>query len=100
VDVLVLDRLGPSLEDLMQKKNTFDLALTLNIGDQALRILEGIHSRSYIHRDVKPDNFLFGATVSDMSKIFMVDFGLAVRFVTRGGQHVPFRSDRRLTGTA
>jgi len=59
-----------------------------------------MHSKNFIHRDVKPDNFLMG--LSDKSSILhVVDMGLAKRYfdpVTN--KHITYRNDKSLTGTA
>lgn len=60
-NVLVLDMLGPSLEHLFYYcSKKFSLKTVLLLADQMISRLELIHSRSCIHRDVKPDNFLVG----------------------------------------
>ncbi len=90
-NVLVIDLLGPSLEDLFNycgKK--FSLKTVLMLADQMLHRLEYMHSRSYIHRDVKPDNFLIG-TGSRKHICHIIDFGLAKKYQDpRTGRHIPY----------
>ena len=60
--------------------------------------LEYIHYKTFLHRDVKPDNFLIG--VGKRAKtIFIIDFGLAKRYF-KNGKHIEFCNDKNLTGTA
>ena len=61
--------------------------------------VEFIHSKDFLHRDIKPDNFLMGLGKRAQT-LFMIDFGLAKRFITRDGSHIPYREKKNLTGTA
>ena len=56
--------------------------------------------RNFIHRDVKPDNFLIGLRRSTSSTIHMIDFGLAKRYRdAKTGDHIAYREGLELTGT-
>eukprot|EP01065_Artemidia_motanka_P031185 TRINITY_DN3742_c0_g1_i3.p1 TRINITY_DN3742_c0_g1~~TRINITY_DN3742_c0_g1_i3.p1 ORF type:complete len:428 (+),score=114.26 TRINITY_DN3742_c0_g1_i3:117-1400(+) len=98
--VLVMELLGPSLEDLMtycQRK--MSLKTTLLLGEQMISVVENIHSEGFIHRDIKPENFTMG--IGEKGHIlYLVDFGLAKRFRDKSGEHIPFRTDKGFTGTA
>ena len=58
---MVMDALGPSLEELFRKcGRKFSLKTVLMLADQMIQRVEYIHSRLYLHRDIKPDDFLMG----------------------------------------
>eukprot|EP00830_Metopus_es_P004463 TRINITY_DN140_c0_g4_i1.p1 TRINITY_DN140_c0_g4~~TRINITY_DN140_c0_g4_i1.p1 ORF type:complete len:607 (+),score=193.04 TRINITY_DN140_c0_g4_i1:105-1823(+) len=100
-NVLILDLLGPSLEDLFSFcGRRFSLKTALMVADQLLSRVEYIHSKNYIHRDVKPDNFLIGLGKKS-NQIFVIDFGLAKKFRdAKTHQHIPYKENKNLTGTA
>ena len=100
-NILIMDLLGPSLEDLFNYcKRKFTLLTSLMIIDQMISRIEFIHSRNFIHRDVKPDNFLIGRG-NKKFQIYAIDFGLAKKFRdSKSGMHIPYKDGKNLTGTA
>jgi serine/threonine protein kinase len=92
--------LDKSLEDLINKYNTFSIKTTAMLGYQMVNILQYIHDRHIIHRDIKPDNFVMGAE-EDNAKLYILDFGLAKKYrSSRTLIQYPFVKKKKLTGTA
>uniref|UniRef100_A0A3Q2XU90 non-specific serine/threonine protein kinase n=1 Tax=Hippocampus comes TaxID=109280 RepID=A0A3Q2XU90_HIPCM len=100
-NVMVMELLGPSLEDLFNFcSRKFSLKTVLLLADQMISRIEYIHLKNFIHRDVKPDNFLMGLGKKG-NLVYIIDFGLAKKYRdARTHQHIPYRENKNLTGTA
>ncbi|XP_042403894.1 casein kinase 1-like protein 2 isoform X2 [Zingiber officinale] len=100
-NVLVMDLLGPSLEDLFNFcSRKLSLKTVLMLADQMLNRVEFVHSKSFLHRDIKPDNFIMGLG-RRANQVYIIDFGLAKKYRdTSTHQHIPYRENKNLTGTA
>lgn len=81
-NVMVMDLLGPSLQDLFSYcKHKFSLKTVLMLADQMINILAYVHKKQYVYRDVKPDNFVIGRG-ENSHKVYIIDFGLAKKIST------------------
>ena len=101
-NVLVMELMGKSLEEIFEnlpiKKMTVNCVGKLGL--QMIEILEYIHNKHIIHRDIKPDNFVMGK--GEKSKyLYLLDFGLAKKYRSSSTlKHYPMIKKKNLTGTA
>lgn len=99
-NIMVMDLLGPSLQSLFSMCNKkFDLKTVLMIAIQMLERIQFLHQKGVLHRDVKPDNFAIGYQ-SKGYKVYLIDFGLAKKYIDKEGYHIGYKDNKNLTGTA
>ncbi len=100
-NVLVMELLGPNIESLLKCcGKRFSLTTTVMLGQQMIDLMESLHGKSFIHRDIKPDNFVIGIG-EGAGLVHMIDFGLAKRYRDpRSKIHIQYRDNKNLTGTA
>lgn len=99
-NIMVIEYLGPSLEDLFELcHKQFSLKTILMITIQILTIIQHIHNKGYIHRDIKPDNFLIGYS-NKQKFIHIIDFGLSKQFINNDTfQHEKYVKCKQFIGS-
>ena len=98
-NLLIQTLLGKSLEILWRENDKkFNMKDTCMIAIQTLERIEYIHSKFYLHRDIKPGNFLVGNP--DSSLIYVIDFGNSRKYrSSRTGKHIINIKTNKIFGT-
>ncbi|KAJ3201650.1 casein kinase I, partial [Clydaea vesicula] len=121
-NILCIDLLGQNLEsmfDLCGRK--FSIKTVAMVAKRMLTLIQSVHEKNLIYRDIKPDNFLIGRTPRSnelhysidfianhspnnphpTSQVFIVDFGMAKQYRDPNTKvHIPYREKKSLSGTA
>ncbi|KAH8109799.1 kinase-like protein [Phellopilus nigrolimitatus] len=102
-NILVMDLLGPSLEDLFDMcGRKFSVKTVCMTALQMISLVQTIHEKNLIHRGIKPDNFLIGRPgTKHANLVHIIDFGTAKHYRDpETKQHVPYGERKGLGGTA
>lgn len=96
--VIVMDLLGPSLEDLMIRLQKFSIQTVCTIAIDVIEKLRILHSRNIIHRDLKPEDILLQSEKSDV--LYLIDFDLSKSYKDSKNNHIPYIEGKPFVGNA
>ncbi len=92
-----MDLLGPSLEDLFCFcGRSLSLETVLMIGRQLISQVSVLHSKGFLHLDIKPENTLI--RLDSSPRLCLVDLGQSTRYLL-GSQHYPLEHNQPFHGS-
>eukprot|EP00602_Paraphysomonas_sp_CaronLab_P004341 CAMPEP_0185031516 /NCGR_PEP_ID=MMETSP1103-20130426/19037_1 /TAXON_ID=36769 /ORGANISM="Paraphysomonas bandaiensis, Strain Caron Lab Isolate" /LENGTH=353 /DNA_ID=CAMNT_0027567061 /DNA_START=1 /DNA_END=1062 /DNA_ORIENTATION=- len=113
-NAMVMQRLGSNLNDAIRKRNDkkynhghrptigqkdhVAIKNAVVIAIQTVSLLEQIHEKYIVHRDIKPHNFALGVGRHN-STVYIVDFGLSSFYRSSSGLHVRYTDEHSIAGT-
>lgn len=76
---MVIDLYDKTLQTVSYDyKKTVPIALIRAYALQIIQVLSAVHERGFVHRDVKPENFMIRNT---STTLYLIDFGLARTYI-------------------
>lgn len=93
---MVMEMLGMSLQSLLTRcGGMFSIPTAVNLVKNMLKLIEYVHRRGIIHRDIKTENFMIYKNT-----LYIIDFGLSKYYIDRDKyQHIPYVENRSFVGT-
>lgn len=94
---MYMELLDENLDKIFNNHNKkFTLDTVLKLGHDITVLLERMHKTGFIHRDIKPNNFMFD---QHKTKLYIMDFGLSKKYILKN-KHNIYKTDRSMVGTA
>ena len=90
---MVIDLLGKSLQTISSEhKKSVPVEIVRMYAKQMVQIIQAVHEKGFVHRDIKPPNFMTGLYRSEnennennqnntSDKIFLIDFGMSRTYI-------------------
>lgn len=80
---LVMQKFGKDIWKLfLENGRKFPIPTVFKLAIQILDTLEYIHEHGYVHADIKGANILLGLTKETENQVYLVDFGLATKYLS------------------
>lgn len=96
--LLIMELLGKGIDCIQSEYGgKLDIGSVMKLGITIIQYMEQIHSCGVIHRDIKPNNFMFGLG-PNINKLYVMDFGLS-KMWCNNGSHIEYRTNRSIIGT-
>lgn len=96
-NLIVMDLLGCNLAKVRKVlEQHYSLRIAIQLVIEMLTAIEEVHNAGFIHRDVKPSNFVLS---QDYKKVYIVDFGLAKKHLDHNKNPLRARRSADFRGT-
>jgi len=98
--VMVMDLLGANLDTTVKKQDKLRPAQVAYFATQMLNLIKVFHNKGFIHRDLKPQNFVVDDSSSRYPELLLIDYGLVKKYWDdKSATHCPYLSKKGLKGT-
>ena len=92
---MILQLLGENLSSILKTVKRFSINTITAVLLQSLARVEYVHSKGYVHRDIKPQQFLIGPR----DVIYLVDYGISKKYII-DNYHISFQTQCPRVGSS